>query len=237
MALPRINEEKPIYELTLPTSKRTYKYRPFLVKEQRNILMASESGSAREGILAMLQCINSCAPDVDINELSTAEVDYIFLQIRAKSVGEKTELNLNCKECEAQNKYTVDFNEVKILGSNDNNVIHITDDIKLKMKYNSYSETAKNIDELQHEESTAKLIFKALKLNLHSLEVNDELILFSDESDDEVDGFLNSLNTEQLEKCISFMDNLPKLNYEANFVCKNCGAENKNTFERFQDFF
>ena len=136
-----------------------------------------------------------------------------------------------------QNKYTVDFNEVKIIGSNDNNIIHITDDIKLKMKYNSYSETAKNIDELQHEESTAKLIFKALKLNLYSLEVNDELILFSDESDDEVDGFLNSLNTEQLEKCIAFMDNLPKLNYEASFVCENCGAENKNTFERFQDFF
>ena len=100
MALPRINDDKPIYEVTLPTNKKTYRYRPFLVKEQRNILMASESESAREGVIAMLKCVESCAPDVKIEDMSTAEVDYIFLQIRGKSVGETVTVNLTCPDDE-----------------------------------------------------------------------------------------------------------------------------------------
>ena len=74
MALPRINDDKPIYEVTLPTNKKTYRYRPFLVKEQRNILIASESESAREGVMAMLSCIESCAPDVKIEDMSTPTI-------------------------------------------------------------------------------------------------------------------------------------------------------------------
>ena len=108
MALPRINDDKPIYEVTLPTNKKTYRYRPFLVKEQRNILMASESESAREGVIAMLKCVESCAPDVKIEDMSTAEVDYIFLQIRGKSVGEKSNINVKCSQCETENSVSID---------------------------------------------------------------------------------------------------------------------------------
>ena len=96
MALPRINDDKPIYEVTLPTNKKTYRYRPFLVKEQRNILMASESESAREGVIAMLKCVESCAPDVKIEDMSTAEVDYIFLdELRANGFYNKTDQALS----------------------------------------------------------------------------------------------------------------------------------------------
>ena len=137
MALPIINDDKPIYEVTLPTNKKTYRYRPFLVKEQRNILMASESGSARDGVLAMIQCIESCAPEAKIKDMSTAEVDFLFLQIRAKSVGEKTDINLKCKKCEELNEVKIDLTEVSISGYQENDIIELNDKIKLKLKYKS----------------------------------------------------------------------------------------------------
>ena len=81
----------------------------------------------------------------------------------------------------------------------------MNDDIKLKLKRTTYDDTLKNINEITDEESSAELIFKTLKIALHSLEVNDELIMFADESEEEIDQFLNSLNPDQLEKCINFI--------------------------------
>ena len=237
MALPRINDDKPIYEVTLPTNGKTYKYRPFLVKEQRNILMASESGSLRDGVLAMIQCIESCAPDIKIKDMATAEVDYIFLQIRAKSVGEKTDINLECNKCKELNSVNIDLTKVEISGYQENDIIELNDNIKLKLKYTTYDDTLKNITDIAEEESTSNLIFKTLKMSLHSLEVDEELIMFSDESEDEVDKFLNSLNSDQLEKCLNFIRDLPKLQYSSEFNCKKCEEHNQIKIEGFQDFF
>ena len=237
MALPRINDDKPIYEVTLPTNKKNYRYRPFLVKEQRNILMASESESAREGVIAMLKCVESCAPDVKIEDMSTAEVDYIFLQIRGKSVGEKSNLNVKCSECSTENQVSVDLTEVDISGYQENDVFELTDKIKLKLKYPTYADTIKNIEDIQNEETASGLIFKTLKIALHSLEVDEELIMFSDETEEEIDGFLNSLSGDQLEKCLTFIRDLPKINYDLKFDCKKCNHKNEIKLEGFQDFF
>ena len=237
MALPKINDDKPIYEVTLPTNGRTYKYRPFLVKEQRNILMASESGSPRESVLSMIQCIESCAPDVKIKEMCTAEVDYVFLHIRSKSVGETTDLNFKCKKCEAQSTVTIDLTKVDISGYQENDIVVLNDEIKLKLKRTTYDDTLKNINEITEEEASSELIFKTLKIALHSLEVNDELIMFADESEEEIDQFLNSLNPDQLEKCINFIRDLPKLQYKTEFTCKKCEEHNEVLLEGFQDFF
>lgn len=235
--LPRINDDKPIYELKLPTNGKTYKYRPFLVKEQRNILMASESGSAREGIMSMLQCIESCAPEAKISELSTTEIDYIFLQIRGKSVGEKSEINLKCKKCDLENPIEINLSEVEIKGYKKEDTVELTDKIKLKMKYTTYDDSVKNIEKLEKEQSAAELIFTTLKISLHSLEVDDELIMFADESEEEIDQFLNSLTSEQLNKCVSFIEEAPGLNYQTEFTCLGCEEHNEVSIERFQDFF
>jgi len=237
MALPRINDDKPIYELTLPTSGKKIKYRPFLVREQKNILIASESESSKESILSMIQCIEACAPEVNIKELSTAEVDFVFLHIRSKSVGEKAKVNFSCTECETPFPISVDLTKILIEGYNKNNVIELNDTIKLKLKYTTYQDSINNIEQIQEEESVTSLIFKTLKLCLHSLEVNEELIMFSDESDEEIDGFLNSLNPEQLEKCLDYVKNLPKLNYETNFICEKCNHNNEVKIQSFEDFF
>ena len=113
----------------------------------------------------------------------------------------------------------------------------MSDKIKLKLKHPTYADTIKNLEDIQKEETSSGLIFKTLKIALYSLEVDEELIMFSDESEEEIDAFLNSLNSDQLEKCLTFIRDLPKINYDLKFDCKKCNHKNEVKLEGFQDFF
>ena len=144
MALPIINDDKPIYELKLPTTGKRYKYRPFLVREQKNILIANESGSQRESMIAMLQCIENCVEDINIKDLSTAEVDYVFMHVRGKSVGETIDIKHKCTHCSHENKIQVKLADIEILNYNSENLVQLTDDISLSMRYPTYEDSLKN---------------------------------------------------------------------------------------------
>ena len=90
MALPVLSNDKPTYEVVVPSTQETFKFRPFLVKEQKSLLIAFESQDNKQILTTMLNCIESCVPGIDLNKLATFDMDYIFTQIRAKSVGEKS---------------------------------------------------------------------------------------------------------------------------------------------------
>ena len=234
MALPQINDDKPIYELKLPTTGKRYKYRPFLVREQKNILIANESGSQRESMIAMLKCIENCVENFNIRDLSTAEVDYIFMYVRGKSVGETIDIKHTCPHCSHENKLQVKLPDVEILNYNSENHIQLTNEISLSMRYPTYEDTLKNVRD--EEAKLTELLFDTLKYSLDYLQTEEDNIKFSDETEEEIEKFINSLNNEQLEKCFKHVESLPSLYYTQDYSCSKCSKETKIELKGFQDF-
>ena len=103
MALPVLSNDKPMYEVVVPSSQETYKFRPFLVKEQKSLLIAFESQDNKQILTTMLNCIESCIPGLDMKKLATFDMDYLFTQIRAKSVGETSTVLSACVKCKEEN--------------------------------------------------------------------------------------------------------------------------------------
>ena len=144
MALPRLNET-PQYELVIPSTGNTVNYRPFLVKEQKVLLIAYESQDQKQIVTAILNCISSCTDDeIDVSKLSTFDTDYIFTKIRSKSVGESVTVNGKCQSCEHKNEVDINLDNIELVGNIKPSTVKIRDDILLKMRYPSYYDFVTN---------------------------------------------------------------------------------------------
>ena len=235
MALPKINEF-PSYELVIPSTKQPINFRPFLVKEQKILLMALETQDEKQILKAIVDTIEACATDpIDTGKLATFDVEYIFTQIRAKSVGETANIAISCSQCDGQTEVRVPLEDIKITLNGDN-MIKLNDHYTIQLKYPTYegillSPEGKEGDHL------ADAIYELVILCLDKLHTEDELISFSDESREGIEEFLDSLNTTQFDMIMKFVNNLPKLSHEIHFDCSNCGFPNKAKLQGIQDFF
>ena len=113
MALPKLNES-PIYELKQPSTGEIKRFRPFLMREQKNLLIANESKDPRQIMNAILNAIQICVEDVDVTKVSTTEADYMFTMVRSKSVGETSKVSIKCESCDTENEVTIDLNQLKL---------------------------------------------------------------------------------------------------------------------------
>lgn len=235
MALPRLNDT-PQYELVIPSSGDTVAYRPFLVKEQKILLMASEAQDMKQIVSSILSCIESCVTGIDVKKLSTFDVDYIFTQIRSKSVGETATIVTPCSKCEHKNEVIIQLDKISVDAKKlPNSIVKLNSDISVKMKYPSYQEMLNNKSLMESEGSDT--LFAAITSCIESVMTEDENIQLSDESKDEVDAFLNSLNSEQFERITTFVNSIPKIRYESDYQCESCQQQNKLALEGIQDFF
>lgn len=239
MALPRLNETI-WYDLKLPSTKEVIHYRPFLVKEQKILLLAGESNQPKQVIRAITDTIKSCVQeDIDVKSLSSFDVDYIFTRIRAKSVGETSELVVKCKHCEEENDVKVDIMQTKIVGDISPQRIQLTPDIQLEVHYPTYSDLMSNTGVFDEEgetktnESSMNLIMSCMK----TLYTEEERIDLKNESKQELISFVDSLNAEQFEKIAKFISGIPKLSYDLEFTCEHCNKENKMLMEGMDNFF
>ena len=236
MALPRLNENSQ-YELTIPSKKEVVQYRPFLVKEQKVLLIAYESQDRRQILNAMLNTIESCLKEpLNVKTLSTFDVDYMFTQIRAKSVGETSEILIACTECETQNEIKINLEEIKIDVGETNNLIELTDKISVRMRFPNYDHFISS-DVLMGDSTQSEQLMALVVSCLDAVETEDERISMQDESEEEIMGFLDSLTSDQFDKIAQFTLDLPKLEHEVSFKCKNCGADNKRILRGIDDFF
>ena len=234
MALPKINDT-PKYELIIPSTKKKVKFRPFLVKEQKILLLALETNDEESVLNAIIDTIDACIiDDINVNELSSFDVEYLFVQIRSRSVGEKATLGFTCTNCEEVNQITVDVTKINIdLPVVDKN-IKITDDYTLVMKYPSYKYI---LDRSVNYESTTESLYQNVILYLDKLKTEDELINFADEPKEEIKAFIDNLTPDQFEPIIKFINNMPKLYHEVKYSCEHCDKENKAVMEGINDFF
>tara|TARA_Y100000114_G_C11726320_1_gene311162 strand:- start:142 stop:858 length:717 start_codon:yes stop_codon:yes gene_type:complete len=237
MALPKLNST-PNYELTIPSTGETLKFRPFLVKEQKVLLIAYESQDPPQILNAIMDCLQNCVQGLNFKKLSTFDVDYIFIQLRSKSVGENTEIMSTCTSCNHQQKQTINLNNLKVHGKILKNVnIEITDSLKVSMKYPSYIDLLTNSKIFSEETSNTERLFLTIGSSIDSVMTPDENIKLKDESQEEIDEFINSLSSEQFRKISGFIEDIPKIRYEDEYTCESCNATNKIELEGLQDFF
>ena len=141
MALPRVNETLN-FSMTIPSTGEKVKYRPYLVKEEKVLLQAFESQSTQLIVESMCNTIETCLDprsEVKVADLATFDVEYMFLQIRSASVGESSTVVMKCDNCEAENEVSIDLTTIEIDVKETDNVIEITDDISVEMRYPSYA--------------------------------------------------------------------------------------------------
>jgi hypothetical protein len=237
MALPIINET-PKYHLTIPSTKKKVFFRPFLVKEQKILLMALESQDQKTIVRAISDIINACVVDhIKPRTLSTFDVEYMFTQIRAKSVGETSEISLKCAECEEPSEVTIDLSKIKVEVESELPLIDLNDKYKLKMKYPSYDSLLDVMPDTDEENSLADVLFRLSLVCLDQLMTEDEAINFDEESKEERIKFLDNLNSEQFQDIMSFVQSLPKLTEDVKFECSSCNHQNEYKLEGLDDFF
>ena len=239
--LPKI--DTPVYETKLISSGKKVKFRPFLVKEQKLLLMAFESNDTKETINIVKQILNNCLlTKVDIDELPSFDIENLFLQLRARSVGETISLKYNCnniiendKKCNGIVQFDLNLLELEpIKETKHSNKIEITNKLGIVMKYPSFSNI--NIDIVNEEneiEKTIELITKCIDY----IYDNEQIYYAKDSTKEELIEFVENLQQDDLEKIQNFFLTMPKIKKELNFKCPKCNYEEKLNVEGLQNFF
>jgi hypothetical protein len=243
MALPKLNV--PVYETILPSTDKVIKYRPFLVREEKILLTAMESDDEKLISNAVKQILKNCIKgEMNINELPTFDIEFLFLRLRAKSVGEKITVGLRpypCVQnegelCKFSTEVEINLEEVKVK-KNDNHTskIMIDDNVGVKLKYPDIDLITPdgNKEKLSQVDLGMSVIKNCIDM-IFTKETVHERDSFTEE---ELDEFLDSLNSEQFERIKEFFDTIPKLSHTVEYTCKTCGEEKKTTIEGLNSFF
>ena len=241
MALPKL--DVPTYEIELPVSKKKVKYRPFLVKEQKNLLMALESNEATTIQQNVYDILNNCTltEDINIDKLPIIDVEYYFINLRAKSVGEIIESKYKCNN-EVNEKTCGNLMEAKIDLTNiqpyfENNPvdpeIQLTDSIFIKMKYPEFSVVKSSIDM----EDITEVTFNMISESIEYVYDGDQFYYATEAEPGEMLDFVESLNQQQFQKVENFFNNLPKLKETIEMTCGKCGFHHKIDVEGLENFF
>jgi hypothetical protein len=239
VALPILNNAS-LHELTVPSTGKTHSYRPYLVKEEKILLQAKESNDDRLMMKSLTKLIESCVEDINVNELTTFDVEYIFLQLRAKSSGEIIKVGYGCSHCEVSNDIEVNLANIKMTNESEdiNNIktIQLTPDVTIDLGYIQYN---KMIDKMSHKkkkDETAE-VFKMVKSSIISVNTQEERMIFADESLQDQDAFLDSLSSSQFKEITDFITNGPAVVYEDYIICTSCKEEFKIELRGMSSFF
>jgi len=240
MALPKI--DLPLYTTEIPTTGKTVSYRPFLVKEEKILLMALESGEEENIHNATLQIIQNCVPEVDIDKLASFDTEWLFLQIRRRSIGEKTTLRFRHKDgmnskgvqCKAVMSVEVDLAEVEMLGQIKPPVIQLTDDIGMKMRYPTIKET---IDISKEGGGKVERTLHTIAKCIDVIFDGDDIFPAKNSSEEELLEFLDNLNSEQFQLIQKFISEIPKLHKTVKHKCETCQDVIVHEVEGLSSFF
>lgn len=239
MSLPKI--ATPLFHLTLPSTEKQITYRPFLVKEEKLLMIAKEANDEESIAIATLQVLESCTNgEVNVNELASFDIEYLFLNIRAKSVGEEIELrykhsggiNKEGKECNIVTPVNINIDDIKVKkNENHTDKIMLTDTIGIKMKYPKLDIITKLQD------GSIENVIDAIADCVDFLFDEEQIYDNTTTSKEELIEFIETLSQEQLMKINNFFDTMPQLEHEVEYECAGCGQKDKVTLRGLSDFF
>ena len=238
MALPVQNV--PVYNIKIPSSKEEFKFRPFLVKEQKALLLAQQSEDPLVMVDTLKAVIDSCAKSkVDVDRLAVFDLEYIFSQIRAKSVGENVDLFFYCDTCvdeKAKVKISIDLTKLEVeFNPLHHAKIHLFGDVGIVMKYPTIN-VVKNI-ERYGESNDIDLTFDIIAECVDYIYDGEQLYYAKEQTKEELADFINNMTTEQFTKVEQFFDTLPKLQQKVSYNCPVCSKAHNKTLEGLNNFF
>ena len=238
MPLPKVST--PTYELEIPSIKKTVKYRPFLVKEEKILIIAMESEDPKQITEAVKDVISNCiiTKGVKVDSLATFDIEYLFLNIRGKSVGETAEVLITCPDDgETQVPITINLDDIKVEVSKEHTSdIKLDDNLSVRMKYPSIQEFIKN-NFIRNDQISVDDTFCVITSCIEQIYNEEESWSASDCTKKELTDFLESLSSKQFKNIEKFFETMPKLSHTINVKNPNTDVENKIVLDGLTSFF
>lgn len=232
MALPSLSA--PEFITTVPSTGEEIKYRPFLVKEEKILLMALEGNDQKERTNAIMKILSNCVlSNVDIKKLATFDIEYLFLKLRGKSVGEVIEIKVGHTNpdnpCKHRTELEINIDEIQVVGDKPNDKIQLDESIGVKLRFAGMND----ISDVDTESSSD--LFKMIAGCIEY--VYDQENVYGEFSQKEMETWLEQLSSEQFAKITAFFNDSPKLQHVVKWKCPECGEEDEMTLEGLAAFF
>lgn len=237
--LPKL--DSPIFNVELPISKKKISFRPFLVKEQKTLLMIAETDDKEflyENIKNLIK--NCCVSNIDLDKLSTVDFEILFLNLRARSVGEVVNTKYRCENlnsdgmvCGNLMDVSYDILETKIDTSNYFDTIEITKNIGIKLKYPNFME----VQSILEDKNKTEAVFQVVKSCIDYIYDENNVYYANETSDSELTEFLESLSVDKFEQIQKYFRNLPALEQKLEVKCDKCGFDHSIVIRGINNFF
>ena len=234
MMLPKIATPK--YEMIVPSTGETVTYRPYVVKEEKLLLIALESQSNEAIENAVIDIIKICVETpIDIKSLTTFDIEFIFVHLRAKAVGEGIKVNPPCEHCEETNEQKVNLDKVIVKGLEEDIDMHVklTDDISVDVNW----PTMKNKLTEEDMKTGTDTLINMVARSIGTIYSGEEVFSASDSTKKELVEFVESLGTDQFNALIDKVSEAPQLSYDLKYKCKACKKDNTIELKGLIDFF
>lgn len=232
MALPKI--QLPLFEITIPSTGKKTKFRPFTVKEEKILLIAQESKDTNQVILAIKQIINNCVEDVDVDNLATFDLEYLLLQVRAKSVNDILNFGITDPDTQESVELAINVDDIKIhTKEGHNKKIKLNDEYVMLMRYPTIDKVRGLGDAT---ENRTQKLFEVMISCIDTLATEEDVYKMDDFTAEEVNDFVESLSNAAIQEIQKFFETMPTLRYEAEYTNKN-GDKKTFVLEGTETFF
>jgi len=231
MALPQLNTAK--YTTMVPSLNKEVTFRPYLVKEEKILMLAMESQDNKQIMRAVKDVIKACVLDeINVEKLAMFDIEALFLALRSKSVGEKVDVRLKCTNCEHLNDISIDLDEIVLPDGAIDPVIQLTDDVGVTMRYPSINDV-----EGMNQEGGVKEMMKIIAICIENIFDADSVYSSDSYSEKELNEFIDGLNSGQFQKISKFFEDLPAITHNVKFNCVSCSEKNDVELKGIASFF
>ena len=239
MALPIIGVPK--YETVIPSTKQTVMFRPFLVKEEKILLLAMEAGDTKAQNRALVQILKNCIESpIEIDSLSVFDVEHLFIQIRGKSVGEVLEPVIGCPKCGVTGKFKVDLNDVSIDETKLKEIpykVMVNGSVGMTLRYPTLSLLSDVNLEKGIKDNDAETLFSIVAKCIDSIFDDTQVYDPKNHTKKELNEFIESLTADAFAQIVEFLSTMPRVEKLIHFKCPHCGHEQDAVLKGIDDFF
>ena len=234
--LPKIVTPK--YDMIVPSTGKSITYRPYVVREEKILLIAMETDDNVAIENAVLDIINACVEtSINVKKLATFDIEYIFANLRAKSVGEGIKLNPECtaEDCNSRQEVKINIDKVLVenLDSDKDRIVKLSNDISVGLKWLAMSDRLDTDEGL----SNTDIVIQTIARSIETIFSGEEIFNANESKPEELVEFVESLNSDQFQEIIKKISNQPYLSYKFEYDCKECGTKNERELKGLQDFF
>ena len=240
MALPQVNASR--YTATIPSTGKEIEFRPFMVKEEKLLMVALESKDNKLIMRTLKDVISNCTFNtVVVDELASFDLEYLFLQLRSKSVGETAKIAIKCEKCDESSNHNVNLEDIKMDIPKNEKIVMLTDVIGIEFKYPSVNqmqniEVGEDLDKMSSEEKL-QATMDLIMLSIDNIFDSEDVHPANNYKESELVEFIDNLNSAQFAKVTEWFGNMPALKHNLKWKCKGCEHDNDIELRGLQSFF